>query len=101
MIKDTKSLSMIEAQEFVKKKDGSVVDLAGFIKKFAELNQKEAKNLRKEMRELNLIKINSKHISKMIDLMPDTKEDLNKIFTDVSLDENETNKILEKIKKFK
>ena len=38
---------------------------------------------------------------KIVDLLPEDSIDINKIFTDVSLDENETNKILEVVKKYK
>ena len=100
MIKEIKPLSISEASEFVRKKDVDI-DVSGFMKKFTKFNSKKAKELRKNIEDLNLIKVDAKHASKMIDLIPETKEDLNKIFTDVSLDENETNKLLEEIKKFR
>ena len=40
-------------------------------------------------------------ISKIIDILPDKAEEVNKIFIDISLDENETKKILDTIKEFK
>ena len=48
-----------------------------------------------------LLKIKNEHIVKIIDLMPEDASDLNKIFTDVSLTEDETKKILEAVKQFK
>ena len=47
----------------------------------------------------SLLKIKNEHIVKIVDLMPEDASDLNKIFTDVSLTEDETNKILDIIKK--
>ena len=47
------------------------------------------------------MKINEKHIAKLIDILPETAEEINKIFNDVELDEDETKKILDTIKEFK
>ena len=41
------------------------------------------------------------HIVKVIDFLPDDAESLNKIFTDVSLDEDEAKKILDVVREFK
>lgn len=97
MIKETSPLSIAEASEFLQKKNA---ELVGFINDFTKLDSKKAKEFRRDMETLNLLKVSPKHISKIIDLIPKTKEDLNKIFTDVSLDEDETNKILNEVKKF-
>lgn len=99
MIKETKPLSMAEAAEFVKKKD-SEIDMGTFIKKFVKLNPKKTKELRASIEGLDLMKVSDKHISKLIDILPENKEEINKIFTDIGLDEDETNKLLEEIKKF-
>ena len=73
----------------------------GFIKKFVKLSPKEAKDLRKKIEELDFMKIRTEHIVKIIDLMPENAENLNKIFSDMSLDEDETKKILDTVKEFK
>lgn len=93
-------LSMIEAMDYLKESKTENPELIGFVKKFRSkaLNGRE---MRKKLQELNLMKIKEEHISKIIELMPENKEDLIKIFTDVSLDENESQKILEIIKKYK
>ena len=96
MINENKPLSMAEATEFVKDKE-----VKAFIKKFASLSPEKAKELREKLEGLELIKINENHITKMIDLMPEDKESLNKIFIDVNLDENEQKNILQTIKEFK
>ncbi len=101
MIKNNKLLSMSEVIEYLKKTENSGTDIAKFIKKFAKLTPKEAKELRKKIEELDLMKVREEHIVKIIDLMPENPEDLNKIFVGVGLDENETKKILETIKEFK
>jgi DNA-directed RNA polymerase subunit F len=95
MIKDIKPLSMAESIEYVKDKDSEILK---FAKKFIKLTPEKAKDLRTKIESLNLMKLNDKHISKIIDLVPQDKEELNKIFADVSLDETESNVILETIK---
>ena len=90
---------MIEAKEHIDKDSGT--DIMGFVKKFVILKPEKAKELKKKIQDLDLLKVKEEHITKIIDLMPETSEDLNKIFSDVSLDEDETKKLLETIKEFK
>ena len=75
--------------------------LGQFIKKFAKLKPRESKKLRKKIEELDLMRVKTEHVAKIIDLMPEEQEELNKIFVDVSLNEDETKKILETVKEFK
>ena len=89
---------MAEAMEYIKKTQNEEIEIMGFIKKLVKITPKEAKEIRKNIKELELIKVKPQHISKIIDLMPENAEDLNKIFTDVSLNEDETKQILNKIK---
>lgn len=98
MIKETTPLSLAEASEFLGKRDPELIT---FINGFTKLDVKKAKEFRKGIESLNLLKVSPKHISKIIDILPKTKEDLNKIFTDVGLDEDETKKILDEVKKLK
>jgi len=93
MIDHKESLSMPEASKYAENKE-----IKSFAKNFIKLKEDKVKELRKKLQELNLIKLNQKHISKIIDFLPEDKEDLNKVLIDVSLDENETTKILETIK---
>ena len=101
MIKNSEPLSAAEAMEYVKKSKDSGTEVKDFIKKFTSLSPKEAKELREKLEKLDLMKLRTEHIVKVIDLMPENAEDLNKIFSDVSLDEDETKKILETIKEYK
>ena len=57
--------------------------------------------IKSELEKLDLIKLKEEHIIKIIDIFPQDASDLNKIFTDVSLNEDETNKILEIVKNSK
>jgi len=96
MIIENTTISMAEATTFIKDKE-----LKAFIKKFNSLSPEKARDLRKKINELDLIKINEKHATKLIDLMPQDKDSLNKVFVDINLDEDEQNKILQTIKEFK
>jgi len=101
MIKNTTPLSMAESLEYIKENKKEENPARDFIKKFAKLDFKKAKELRKKLEALNLIKMKTEDISKIIDILPKKNEELNKIFTDVSLDEDESKKILDTIKEFK
>jgi DNA-directed RNA polymerase subunit F len=90
---------MAEASEYLDKDSGT--DVKGFIKKFTKIKPDKAKELRKKLEELDLLKIKEGHIAKVIDLLPDTAEDINKIFSDVGLDEDENKKILETVKEYR
>ena len=101
MIKKTTTLSMAESLEYVVTDKKSENPTRDFIKKFVKLNPKQAKELRKKIEDLKIIKINEANISKLIDILPEKTEEVNKIFIDVSLDENEIKQILDTIKEFK
>ncbi len=100
MIRNAEPLSMPESLKYINKEEDER-DLIGFIKKFIELKTKDAETLKKNLEELDLMKMKAEHISRIIDLLPEDATDLNKIFVDVSLDEDETKKILDKTKEFR
>lgn len=101
MIRNSFPLSMAESLEYLGSEKDSEKNIKEFIKKFVKLNTKEAKELRKALMDLNLVKMNETNICKLIDILPERPEEVNKIFVDVSLDENETKQILDTIKEFK
>ena len=92
---------MAESKEYVKDNSENEEVMKGFIKKFIKLKPGEAKELRKKLELLDLMKMREEYVAKLIDLLPDNSEDLNKIFNDTSLDEDETKKILDTISEFK
>ena len=96
MIKKTVPLSISEAVPLIKD-----LEIKAFVKKFSGLNEKKAEELRKKLNSLNLIKLNDKHISKLIDFLPENKEEILRVLPDSNLDENETNTILSTIKENK
>jgi DNA-directed RNA polymerase subunit F len=98
MITKENPLSVAEASEFIDKKEQP--EMASFIKKFATLEEKKAKALREKLESLDMIKINDRDVTKIIDLLPKDSADLNKILNQVSLDEEEEKKILDLVKEF-
>ena len=99
MKKESAPLSLVEVKNLLDELKVENKELDSFLKKFIKV--KSADEIKKELNELGFIKIKPEHIAKIIDIIPEEASELNKIFTDVSLDENESNKILEIIKKFK
>lgn len=98
-IKEMAPLSMAEAKELVETidKENEILD---FLKKFAKLSGKESKKLGEELENLGILKFKPENIVKLIDFMPANNLDLNKILLDTDLDDDETNKLLEVIKKY-
>jgi len=97
MIEERIPLSMAEAKKYA----GDNENVESFLKKFTKKKPEAAEKVRKSLQDLDLLKIKASSISKIIDVLPETKEDLNKIFVDVQLDEDESNKIIAIIKEFK
>ena len=69
-----------------------------FLKKFLKTKNDKAKKIKEDLEKLDLLKIKREHIVKIVDILPEDASDLNKIFTDVSLNEDETKQILEIVK---
>ncbi len=103
MILDRTPLNLNEVQEIVKNLDDSdkKVEMEAYLKKFLKTKSAQAEKIKQELEDLDLIKIKREHLVKIIDILPQDASDLNKIFIDVSLTEEETNKILEIIKNSK
>lgn len=99
MIIDMKPLSMAEAREIIEEGEDEK-EIGSFIKKFSKTEAKKAREIREELAGLGLMKIKDEYAAKIIDLLPEDAADLNKIFVDVSLEEDEINKILEVVKKY-
>jgi DNA-directed RNA polymerase subunit F len=76
-------------------------EMEDYLKKFLKTDDKKAKKIKEELEKLDSIKIKKEHIVKIADLLPSDASDVNKIFVDISLNEDETNKILEIVKNSK
>lgn len=100
MILDRTPLNLNEVQDLLKDIDAGErgEEMEMYMKKFLKTKPAQAKKIREKLETLDMIKVKREHIVKIIDLLPQDATDLNKIFVDVSLTEDETNKILEIIK---
>jgi len=98
-INKMKALSIAETKEIIEGDEEK--EIKGFLKKFVKLDIKKAREFREELENLELMKVKEDNIVKIIDLLPEDSADVNKIFVDVNLDENEINKILEVVKKYR
>jgi DNA-directed RNA polymerase subunit F len=72
-----------------------------FLKKFVKAKHSQAEKIKEALEKMDLMKLKREHIVKIVDLLPADSSDLNKIFTDISLNEDENNKILEVVKNTK
>ncbi|MCH7567808.1 MAG: hypothetical protein IIA87_00130 [Nanoarchaeota archaeon] len=99
MIINMKPLNLIEVKELVKDLDEKK-ELKEYLKKFVKLSKDKSDKLAEELRELGNVKIKEEYLVKIIEFLPKDTVDLNKIFHDISLDEKETNEILEIVKKY-
>ncbi|MBU2576912.1 MAG: hypothetical protein KKF50_04280 [Nanoarchaeota archaeon] len=87
-----------------------VLDLAGdsekgeaikkYIKKFTKMPVEKAREMKEELKALDLIKLKDSHIVKIVDFMPTTASELNKVLIEVSLDQEEITKILDVVSKY-
>lgn len=100
MILDMKPIAMAEAKDIIENSKQDEKEVGAFIKRFSKIDIKEAGEMRKALEELDLMKLKEEYVIKVIDLLPTDASDLNKIFVDTSLDENEISKILEIVKKY-
>ncbi len=89
---------MSEAKAYLGKNNE---ELGAFIKGFTVLEADKAAELRGKLLGLGLIKLNEKNTSKIIDALPEDKAALNELLHDVSMDENESNTILQTVKEYK
>ena len=103
MILDREPLNMSEVETILEGVDDSdkKQEIELYLKKFLKVKPEQAKKIKEALEELDLLKIKREHVVKIIDILPTDASDLNKVFTDVSLSEEETNKILEIIKNSK
>jgi DNA-directed RNA polymerase subunit F len=99
MILEMKSLSLTEVKELAGDLDEKK-ELRDYLKKFSKLSVADAKKLSEELEAVGNLKVKKEHIAKIVDFLPKNTEDINKIFSDVSLDEKEANDLLGIVKEY-
>ena len=100
MILDRQPTNLNELQDILKDIDDNEkkIEIEAYLKKFLKTKPEAAKKIKEELGNLDLLKMKREHVVKVVDLLPQDNSDLNKIFIDVSLTEDENNKILEIVK---
>jgi len=93
-----KPLTIAEVAEYVPDSEDKTA-VRDYIHKFNKTDKSKAVKMKENILALGNPKIKEEDAVKIVDLMPTDSEDLNKIFTDVSLTEEEINSILEIVKK--
>lgn len=103
MILDRTPLDLNEVNEILENVSDSdkTESMKSYLKKFLKAKPEQAKKIRKELESADLLKLKREHLVKIIDLLPEDSSDLNKIFNDISLNEDENNKILQLVKNSK
>ena len=101
MIKEITPLTFAEVSDIVGGGE-KAKKIKDFIKKMQDkpLLLDKAKALKEELKDLNLLKLKDEHIVKIVDFLPEDGADLSKVLPEVSLDQDEVNKILDVIKKY-
>ena len=97
MILSRKPLTLAEVKEYLKDEEKN--PLLDYIKRFGKLSKEKTGTMRKNLEKLNNPKIKEEHLVKIIDFMPQDKEDINKILFDIGLTEEEEHAILEIVNK--
>ena len=103
MIYDRTPLNLNEVQAILENVPDSdrKEEVKIYLKKFLKAKAGQSEKIKQGLEEMDLLKLKREHIVKISDLLQGDASDLNKIFTDVSLNEEETNKILELVKSAK
>ncbi len=98
-ILEKKPIPLSEIKSYVKDFEEKK-PLQDYLKKFAKLDKKKAEAIINEITALNNPKIKEENKVKIADFLPKNKEEANKLFTDVSLSEEEANAIVEIVSKY-
>jgi len=99
MILNTRPLSLTEVKDLTTDLEEKK-ELKDYLKKFGKISKMNSKKITEELRKLENMKLKEEHIVKIIDFLPKNSEDLNKIFSDVTLNEKEINEILEIVQRY-
>ena len=99
MIINKTPLSMVQVQAYIDDLEDKKV-VQDYLKDFVKVKKEDAEKIIKEVRDLNNPKVKEEHLVKIVDFLPQDVEDVNKIFIDVILSEEEANAILNIVKKY-
>lgn len=98
MIKEKVPITYAEAAGLSDKTE-KAEKLKKFVKEFIKIDMKKAQLLKEKLTSLNIYKLNEEAIVSLVNFMPDSAQEVIKILPEVSLTEEEINKILDVFKK--
>ena len=98
IVLDKRPLSMAQVKEQVKDLEDKK-ELESYLKRFSKSKLGNAKKIEEEIIALENPKVREEDVIKIVDFLPKDAEDLNKILIEVSLTEDETNQIIDIVKK--
>ena len=93
MILETQPLTMSETKEILQKLDKE--ELIQYLSRFTKLDSADVKKMKQELQKLEIHKMKSEYLIKIADFLPEDASDLNKIFSEVSLDEDVRNALIQ------
>lgn len=99
MILSKKPVTLAEVGSIVPKSDEKK-PIHDYLKKYLVLSKDKADKLIGELRALNNLKLKEEHFVKIVDFLPKSQEDLNKLVAEANLSEAEANAILEITNKY-
>lgn len=92
-IKEERPITMAEVVALAGDSEKSQ-EIKKFIANFTKMKAEEAIKIKEELAGLDILKLKEAHIVKIVDFMPTDATELNKILSDISLDQEEMEKIL-------
>ncbi len=99
IILNKQPLALAEIKSYIHDKDEKK-QILDYTKKFTKLKEEQAKKLKDNIKSLNNPKLKEEHLIKIVDILPQDQEDLNKIVTEISLSQEEADAIIQKVKEF-
>ena len=99
MIISRKPITLAEVKAYMKNLEEKK-QMEEYLRKFVKLSKEKAVACTEEIQNLKNNKMRGEHIIKLADFLPQNIEDINKIFSDVSLTEEESNELISIIKKY-
>jgi DNA-directed RNA polymerase subunit F len=97
VVTEERPLMISEVHKLIKDSDKEE-EIKTFLSKFGKIDLEKDLGLKKKLEELDILKLKDRHIVKIVDFKPDSIIELNKIVSDISLDSEESNNVLNVIR---
>lgn len=99
MILDKKPLTLAEVSNMIGDSE-KAKEMKEFIKKFSKMKVADALKMREELVALDLIQLKEENIVSVVNFVPKDSIELNKVLANVSLNQEEVDKILNVTKNY-